>query len=125
MTDPKIMDEKSKKAFDFAKDTATQLITLSTGIIVIVITFAKDVVKNADSHGCARFFMALACGVYLLSILAGLWHLLALTGELEQTGSTQHTPTIRGSNATIPSLAQIALFLIATLLIIVYGVLSL
>lgn len=115
------MDDRRKKAFDFASDVAKQLITLSTGIIAITVTFSRDIIKGSSYQRSAIILLTIASGVYLLSILAGLWHLYALTGELEAVES-DHEPTTRGSNATRPAVAQIIAFLIATLLIIIYGV---
>ena len=43
------MKENEKKAFDFAADVTKQLITLSTAIITITITFSKDIINLADS----------------------------------------------------------------------------
>src|SRR5690242_1048270 len=37
------------KAFDFAQDVTKQLITLSTGVIALTITFLKDVATKAPS----------------------------------------------------------------------------
>lgn len=47
------IDERTKKAFDFYADSTKQLITLSTAIIALMITFAKDILKPAD--GYAKF----------------------------------------------------------------------
>jgi hypothetical protein len=117
------MDEHRKKAFDFASDVAKQLITLSTGIIAVSVTFSKDIVKNTANSKYAIILMAVGSFIYLLSILAGLWHLYALTGELE-TIQNDHEPTTRGSNATIPAITQIITFLAATLVIIIFGIVS-
>src|SRR5438128_9202307 len=76
------MDERSKKAFDFASDATKQLISLSTGIIAVTITFSKDIVAASVSAGGKRVLMT-AWVVYLISILCGIITLLNLTGNLE------------------------------------------
>lgn len=115
------MDENVKKAFEFASDVAKQLITLSTGIIAIVFTFSKDIVSKKASADFPTLMLGFACGLYFFSIVAGLWHLYALTGELESTTSN-HQPTTRGKNAIVPSIIQIIFFLVGTAMMIVYGI---
>lgn len=117
--DPDAMNERSKKAFDFAADTTKQLIGLSTGIVALTITFAKDILGGLGTD--LRVTLAIAWLIYLLSILFGSWVLLALTGTLEPE-SEEHKKEparIRGANVTFPSLAQILTFLLSTFLVIV------
>jgi hypothetical protein len=104
-------------AFDAAADVAKQLITLATGVLALTITFAKDVTANTAAH---KWVLIVAWIVYLLSILGGVWTLLALTGSLERGKES-----IYGANVRVPAFAQVVLFLAATVLIIVYAALSL
>lgn len=117
--DPDVMSERSKKAFDFAADSTKQLIGLSTGIVALTITFAKDILGGLGTG--LRVTLAIAWLIYLLSILFGSWVLLALTGTLEPKSEEdkKQPARIRGANVTIPSLAQLLTFLLSTLLIIV------
>jgi len=75
------MDERVKKAFDFASDSTKQLITLSTAILALTITFNKDVLHNVSAG--TRIILTCAWFVYLLSICLGISTLLALTGTLD------------------------------------------
>ena len=75
------MDERLKKAFDFYADATKQLITLSTAIIALMITFAKEIVKTMPASGKIPLMLGLV--VYLVSIWFGLGTLLNLTGQLE------------------------------------------
>jgi hypothetical protein len=59
--------------------------------------------------------------LYLLAIITGIWVLLALTGTLEQT-TTNVLVSIRASHITTPSFIQLATFLIATILVVVYAI---
>jgi hypothetical protein len=112
------MNERLKKAFDFAADSTKQLIGLSTGIVALTITFAKDILGGLGPW--LRVTLAIAWLIYLLSILFGSWALLALTGTLEPKGKEDKKPaSIRGPNVTIPSFLQILTFLLSTLLIII------
>jgi hypothetical protein len=118
------MDEQRKKAFDFASDLTKQLITLATGILAITITFSKDIIKSPLTPRSAIVMMMLAWVVYLLSIIFGLWNLMALTGELEPKGAASAEPTTKGANVFIPTVLQIGSFLVATLMAIVFGIIS-
>lgn len=115
------MDEQIKLAFTFASDLSKQLITLSTGILAITIAFTKDIVKRVSAFGA--FVLAAAWFFYLLSVICGIWVLMALTGTL---APLEHTisPLSLGENIRRPSAYQIFSFLIATLLIIIYGIIS-
>jgi hypothetical protein len=102
------MDERVKKAFDFAADLTRQLITLATVIIAAMITFF-DKAGSASTLSTWKFKASL--GVYLCSIVSGLLALMALTGHLCR-GPEALTPY--AGNIRLFSLLQIFLFLIAT-----------
>ncbi len=114
-------DDQRQKAFDYASDATKQLITLATAILGVSITFAKDIVGNTTAH---RPVLVAAWFVYVGSIVLGVVALLAMTGTLEPKSGTA-TPSIRGKNVTLPSIGQIILFLAGTVLIVVYGALTL
>src|ERR1039458_2916871 len=74
------MDEKDKKAFDFAADLTKQPITLATGTIALTITFSKDFLQKTPAR--ARLWALGAWGVLLASVVFGIWTMMALTGSL-------------------------------------------
>lgn len=111
------MDDEIKTAFEFARDSTQQLITLATGIIALAITFSSDVVENPSST--AKLLAGLSWGALLLSVFFGLWCLLALTGTLADGGTS-----IRSRNITIPSILQILTFVGGLVLTVVFGVLA-
>jgi hypothetical protein len=118
------LDERRKKAFDFAKDVTVQLITLATGIIAIEVTLLKDVLATV-SHW-ARLALFTSWIAFLFSVALGVMTILALTGTLEPkpkegTAEAEAPPSIRGKNVTIPSGGQIFLFVVGLLLTIVFG----
>ncbi len=112
------MSEQRKAAFDAASDTTKQLITLATGIIAISITFSKDIIGHTTAH---RGVLSASWIVYVVSICFGVWTLLALTGELQPTTSADQEPSIRKLNVTLPSMLQIAAFVVATGLLVGYA----
>lgn len=113
------MDEQRKKAFDFAQDVAKQLITLATAVITITLTYNKDFAKHATEGN--RQLVVFSLYLFLVSILFGLWTLMALTGNLQPT-SGSGTPSIRTANVTLPAILQIICFLVAMFLVILFGI---
>jgi hypothetical protein len=108
------LSEQRKAAFDYASDSTKQLITLATGIIAVSITFSTDVIGNTTAH---RWALVAAWIVYVVSIVFGVWALLALTGTLELES---------GDETVAPSTAvQIIAFVTATGLLVVYAGLTL
>ncbi|MET0072189.1 MAG: hypothetical protein ABW096_19300 [Candidatus Thiodiazotropha sp.] len=113
------MEERSKLAFDFARDTTKQLITLSTAIIAFTVTFAKDFLGTPDDFG--RTLVVISWLGFLVSVIFGVWTLLALTGTLEPEGVEIET-SIRGKNVTIPSVLQIISFLVGLGFTVWFGI---
>jgi hypothetical protein len=113
------VDEQTKAAFASAADTSKQLITLATGVLALEITFAKDLIRELDVT--ARCLIGVSWILLLLSVGAGVWTLLALTGSLGQ--ETALTPkAISGSNVRIPAMLQIFFFLGGLILTVWFGV---
>jgi hypothetical protein len=140
------MDEQVKLGFEFAKALGEQLITLSTGILALSITFTKDLVSRVPPR--AALVLGFSWLLYVASILCGLDHLMALTGQLaprttaqtttgvaQMTTGTVATAARTASVATpvsgigeIPRAAmvrQLGTFVLATLLMLAYGFLGL
>ncbi|HXK39880.1 MAG TPA: hypothetical protein VJ837_03530 [Candidatus Paceibacterota bacterium] len=123
------MEKPAPKSFDFAADLVKQLITLSTGVIALTITFAKDIVGSVGSSNGADsesiLWLTLAWIGFSLSIVFGIWALMALTGTLEPKGSDTAAPSIQGWNCRVPIGLQIFMFLSAIGCTIFYTVRSL
>ncbi len=66
--------------FNFAKDLAIQLITLSTGLLALSVTFTKEIVKTLSN--VREVILRISWGFHMLSIVFGVWTLMALTGTL-------------------------------------------
>ena len=74
------MDDWQQKAYDFAQDSSKLVITLSTGVVAVSITFMTDFAQSA-SHA-ARIVMAVSWLFYIVSIIFGVMALYTLTGKL-------------------------------------------
>src|SRR4051812_5828931 len=106
------MSDQVSLGFEFARDLAQQLITLSTGILALSITFTKDLVKGVPSR--ATFVLGTAWLLYVFCILFGLLHLMALTGELAPT--EVRAPVTRiGDSSRLFAMCQLISFLLATI----------
>lgn len=106
--------------FTFAKEVATQLITLSTGILALSATFTKDILKTIPT-GKERMLHA-AWAVHIVSVVFGVWSLLAITGTLMPLDGIRSNPLQLGSNVRMPALGQILSFLVGTaMLVMVHG----
>lgn len=108
------IDETTKKSFEFAQDTTKQLITLSTGIVAITLTFFKDFAPGSSDS--ARYLMTIAWVFFLVSIFFGVLHLLALTGALSGAPAT-----VWNKNAVIASAFQQIAFMVGLVLAVSAG----
>jgi hypothetical protein len=116
------VDERRQKAFDFAADSSRQMVTLSTAIVALTVTFASEIFGNPSDLETS--VLVAAWIAYLASIIGGVWTMLALTGTLEPTNGETVDPSIRGGNVRTPAFVQTIAFVLATLLIVVFGALS-
>ncbi|MDQ3622268.1 MAG: hypothetical protein M3463_07245 [Verrucomicrobiota bacterium] len=116
------MDDQRQKAFDFAQEVSKQLITLATAVIAVSLTFGADIATCAT--GNARSFLIWSWSLLLVSLVFGLWTLMALAGNLETASASSTTPSIRTANVTIPAVAQILLFLAGLVLAVLFGIFS-
>ena len=116
------MDTKLQKAFDFAQDTAKQVLTLASGIIAITITFLNG--KLATYPGSTAIWLEIGWGLYLGSILFGVGALMCLSGNLEKPGienNQPRDPSIYRGNIVAAAALQLILFLTATLCVLIFG----
>ncbi|MDY8136538.1 hypothetical protein [Aquimarina sp. 2201CG5-10] len=130
------MKENVKKAFDFASDASKQLITLSTGIIALTITFAKDILKDFGNESFNWLFWA--WGFYILCVFSGVWAKLAMTGTLQPSSKKEKNstsdinirlnqiteekePHIYDRNIRIPFLIQVSSFVFGLVFTVIFG----
>lgn len=105
------------KAFDFAAQTSIQLLTLSTGLVALLLTYASGPGQSRAPR--ARRLLIGSWMLFLLSILFGVGALMAMTGSLAQGRIDVYAPSIR----TYASL-QILCFMVGLGLAIAYGVVA-
>lgn len=113
--------DASLAGFQSANDLATQLITLSTGILALSITFTKDILK--DRAGAVTWPLKSAWVAYLLSVCSGIWTMMALTGMIFSVTKTPdaYKSVSYGTSIIVPARLQILTFVLGTILLIVYG----
>jgi len=136
------MKTNEQKAFDFAADTTKQLITLSTAIIALTITFSKDIVGAANISNSSSIFWA--WGLFITSVILGIWTLMALTGTLQPMKKKKKTDqdteeqaeqyaeaenkeepiNINGFNVKFPAGLQILTFVTALIFTVNFGISS-
>jgi hypothetical protein len=114
------MDEATKLGFTFAKEVATTLITLSTGLLTLSITFAREVLKSVPKG--REHVLKAAWGMHICSMICGVWAVSALTGDLMPMNPANRTLTL-GANVRVPATAQVLAFLLGTILLalVYYG----
>lgn len=108
-------------AFDFAKDLTLQLITLSTAVVGVSATFSKDISASVDKRTRNQLYYSWFC--FLLSIVAGLFTLGAMTGVLANAADISKA-SVYSSNITALSMVQWILFLGGVLLLILHAMRS-
>jgi hypothetical protein len=108
----------SEKAFEFAADMTKQLISLSTGTIAITATFLRNV---ATMRPVRRSLLFVSWGLLLVSTVAGLGVLSALTGQLVARGSGGCELGPGCPNVRFFSILQIGLFILGLTSIAGFG----
>ena len=121
MIDPTILDDRARLAFQFASDLAKQLITISTALIAFSVTFTKELVRK----GTPTRYLFASLGAQLLSIVGGVWTLMALTGTLMPVGGyAQASAAAFDSNIRLAATFQILLFLAGCAGLVWHGIVA-
>jgi len=110
------MDDKVRASFDWLADTCKQLLTLATAIIVLTVTFTHDLVGNVSGFGA--FALVTAWFFYLVSVVGGVWLMLAATGSLARSPQ----PDIYASNIRLPASIQVIGFALGVLATVIFGI---
>jgi len=108
-------------SFEFAKEVTTQLIALSSAVVGVSVTFAKDISSNVTRT--KRWCLFGAWIAFLSSIVTGILVLGSLAGVLA-TEDPVKPNSIYKSSITIKSGIQETLFLVGILLLIIDGIQS-
>ncbi len=132
-TPPEILDSEQLfrarlKANDFVVEYLKQLVTLSSGTLVLTITFLKDVLKLDVMAG---FLLQLSWGAFFGCILASVFAIANTTRNLDvpdkNVGKSGFRKAFLGGSENVISAARLAwiLFLAAVLLLVLFAVVNL
>ncbi len=115
------MEKQKEKAFDFAADSTKQLIGLSTAILALSVTFSKDIIGSASR--AAQSSLSIAWTVFIVSIVFGIFTMLAMTGVLDPMKPAANTPegSINSKTIRVLSMVQIFTFLAGVIMVGVFG----
>lgn len=118
-----------------ALETAKQVITLSTGVITLTVTFLEKIIQPQAGSAARHVPDALKVAwiAFGLAILFAIWTLMAITGSINaldrqarnlplnehQKAATQSLA--EGTNVRVPALLMLLLFAIGIVLVIVAG----
>lgn len=118
------MEDRTKKAFEIAQEVIKQLLTLSTGMVGLTATFAKDLAKGVPPG-------ALACAVVawvllLFSVALGALAMMCLAGELDPKVRPVPLPepSIYRGNITFFAGLQVLFFFVALCFVVAFGVIA-
>jgi hypothetical protein len=115
--------EVNLKQFEVTIDISKQLVTVAAAIITVTIAFSKDIVGMATIGHADRVLVGFAWGLFLVSVVAGLWCLYAANGSVSIPRKDDGTPrSIYDANVAWPMLVQQVAFLLAIVLTVVFGV---
>lgn len=109
------------KAFEFAQESTKQILTLSTAILTLTISFQKDIVGSVAPAD--RWALKCAWVAYLVSIVCGLFTLMNLAGNLEKPGGGGEPTIYRGSIMTF-SILQVISFGLGTGFTLWFGLIA-
>jgi hypothetical protein len=112
------MTDWTEKAFALIVEVTKQVIVLSTAVITLSITFMKDFVVTAHA---GRTLLPTSWLAFLLSIVAGLWTLLATVGAQHKAAENSCTPDPYAKNMVGPAVVQLLAFAAGVLLTVVAG----
>jgi hypothetical protein len=115
-------DQSPSKPFEVAIDVAKQLLTLSTAIITLTITFSKDVLGSTTAFD--KGLLSVAWLFFFVSVLGGIWLLYAANGSLSETDASTRR-SIYDSNTAIPMGVQQVCFIVGLALTGWFGALAL
>jgi hypothetical protein len=112
-------DPWGPKSFDFAQDLTKQLMTLDTALIALTITFVKDFASTAPDG--ARVVLAVSWLFYLLSLVFGIFGLMALTGVIAQA-SDGRPASVFGTSPRLGTGLMVFCFLLGLVTTVAAGI---
>ena len=121
------IEKNVELAFASLKHSTNLLITLSTSILALGITFSKELLGGVPG-GLAAWLLVFSFVVFILSIIAGMMVNMAITGTLEQDPKAPKDRIVpistRNGNIILLSKWHIFLFLGGLLLLAAFGLVA-
>jgi hypothetical protein len=126
-------DKPQIEGLKAAMDTAKQIITLSTGVIALTVTFLEKIVQPSLASAARNvpWPLSVAWIVFGLAIVFAVWTLMALTGTLNAMDRRANGLTLSeaqqtvvdayGDNVQVPAVGMVLCFLVAISLTIGAG----
>lgn len=105
-------EAREARAFEYAKEAVTQLLSLATAVLALSLTFSKDLAANATRS--ERRLLHVSWLLLLLSILGGLMTLLSMAGVVR-------LPQRTIKDLRVTWLVQASAFLVALVLFAWFG----
>jgi hypothetical protein len=118
LNEQKILTGYLMDGIKLASELSKQLITLAISIFTFTVTFTKDRLPELSRRG--KLTIGFSWVFYIISIFAGIFHMMALTGLFTKENIGQYYFVIQ-QNAKVAFMAQILIFLVATILMLIYG----
>lgn len=130
------LGERTKAAFEGARDTCKQILTVTTAVLTLTVAFKKDIA----SSGQWQWLLPASWATFVLSVLFGVAALLSLTGSLDPAVLLKHQRqpapdkpelssdtfgrSIYRSNIRVPFLLQLVLFVVGLAALAAFGALN-
>ncbi|NMM00342.1 hypothetical protein HHL24_20665 [Paraburkholderia sp. RP-4-7] len=112
------LDDQTKEAFASVIDLTKQLITLGTGVLTLEVSFASGILSRAAIPKLWQ--LQWAWGLLLISVSAGIWAFMAVTGTLSSEKKLAPS-TVFENNIRIPSFVQVFCFALGMASTMWYG----
>lgn len=106
-------------ALTVASETSKHILTLTTAVVTITISLAKDIV--ADATPSELVWLQLSWLAHAISVLTGVGTLLALAGTVSEGDDTS---SIYSTNIRLPAALQMTFFALGLAFVVVFGVLA-
>jgi hypothetical protein len=113
------LPERTKLAFDYARDSTKQLMTLATGVIALTITFSKEFIGPTPPD--FKDYIIWSWILLLISICFGQICLMALTGILGSQKEPRPLLNIYDKSIKRPAICQVLTFFGGLSLIIIFA----
>lgn len=117
------MTDWSERAFDLVVEITKQVLTLSTGVVALSVTFLTDVAS--DASGAARLVLGSSWVVFIVAVVLGMMTLMAAAGiQRDADADGAPTPSIDARNLRLLGAAQLLTFAFGLILLLAAGVMA-